>query len=148
MTLIERIRRRKRARIKVQRLIIRGKNRALLTLRKRGTHQGWKGILWEWEMGMSRRKRGTHQILIGVFIRSAKGHLWKRDRFRIRKEKGAHIIAKRVIIRGKKRGTDHTRKEALMIKGNVHLLKEKGHRSDFIRGTYRRWKGAFYKRGK
>ena len=46
-----------------------------------------------------------------------------------------------------KRGTYEDEKGALMIKVNVHLLKEKGHRSDFNKGMYRRWKGGFYEKG-
>ena len=33
-------------------------------------------------------------------------------------------------------GTYENEKGALMIKGNLHLLKEKGHRSYFNRGIY------------
>ena len=42
-----------------------------------------------------------------------------------------------------KRGTYENKKGALIIKENLHFLKEKGHRTDFNEGIYRRCKGAF-----
>ena len=146
---------RKGACVKVQRVIIRAENGALLTPSKRGTHQGWKKSVMRIGNGhLSTEKWPQSDFDRGIY-RRWKRHLWKGDRSLIRKEKG-HVSLLKWKLSKVKRGTyriwkgEMTRyekghlcewKRGTHNKENVHKLTENGHRSDLKWGIYGRLRG-------